>query len=107
MYNSIHFGGKKEKRQPDKRTGVWNPSILGYASILPRICENSEFQGMLECPKGWARYASATLALVRLKPHNARQFPEKNLKLSVGLVAKRTKLEIFLHDLRASREQEA
>jgi hypothetical protein len=111
MYNSIHFGGKKEKRQPDKRTGVWNPSILGYASILPPICENSEFQGILECPKGSAKYASATLALAWLtcpggrcpgKPHNARGFLEKNSKLSVGTVAKPTKLEIVLHDLSAS-----
>jgi len=34
---SIHFGGKKEKRQPDKRTGVRNPSILGYELIIPPI----------------------------------------------------------------------
>jgi hypothetical protein len=27
--------GKKENRQPDKRTGVRNPSILGYSSIIP------------------------------------------------------------------------
>jgi hypothetical protein len=37
MCISIHFGEKKEKRQSDKRTGVWNPSILGYRLIIPPI----------------------------------------------------------------------
>lgn len=37
-----------------------------------------------ECPKGWAKYASAT---------EITEFIEKNSKLSVGSVAKPTKLD--------------
>ena len=31
----VQFVGKKEKRQPDKRTGARNPSILGCGLIIP------------------------------------------------------------------------
>jgi WD40 repeat protein len=33
--NSIHFGGKKENRQPFYQAGARNPSILGYLPIIP------------------------------------------------------------------------
>jgi hypothetical protein len=38
LHESLHsFGGKKKKRQSDKRTGAQNPSILGYTWIIPLI----------------------------------------------------------------------
>jgi len=37
--------GKKKKRQPDKRTGVQNPSILRYGLIIPPIL-SAQTQGI-------------------------------------------------------------
>src|SRR5690242_3001901 len=88
---SIHLCGKKEKRQLDKRTGVWNPSILGYGLIIPLI-----LQDLPDSALSSSHFSNTELSVIRAEHSLANVLPA-NETLRAKLPDHPRRVEVKIH----------